>query len=389
MEKGKTYMIVGIIILIISVIGSAFALVYYRSDPTLVTLFFDEGIGEYINYNNDIPVLNGQLNLGEDYNSGINTEIEFWKTEVAHNMDIYGHIYLEIEKGSTALLNEPGLKYAVVSNNIVLSEGNFVEYKEGDMVPILVNNELVSSKTYFQIYIWLDENELQNYDLEGEKLEAIVKCEATSERYDLIVRELFDKGYQMVEYIESTGTQYINTNVVPTNEYTIVGKYEITDRISSTQALWCARNDLRSKSLTVFKIQNQGIRTDYDNSQIQTSFIPTLNTSFVVKYNKNNFYVNDNLLYNHSERKFTAGGPITLFASYNPNQNAGMDNFAYYKLYYFKVFNENNVLILNLIPCYRLSDNTIGMYDMINDVFYTNSGSGAFIKGKDIYKINN
>jgi hypothetical protein len=38
----------------------------------------------------------------------------------------------------------------------------------------------------------------------------------------------------------------------------------------------------------------------------------------------------------------------------------------------------------HLIPCYRKSDKVAGMYDRINDVFYTNAGTDLFIVGPDI-----
>lgn len=40
--------------------------------------------------------------------------------------------------------------------------------------------------------------------------------------------------------------------------------------------------------------------------------------------------------------------------------------------------------VFNLIPCYRKSDNVIGMYDLVADKFYTNEGTGSFIKGSDV-----
>ena len=41
-------------------------------------------------------------------------------------------------------------------------------------------------------------------------------------------------------------------------------------------------------------------------------------------------------------------------------------------------------LAYNLVPCYKKSDGTIGMYDIIGNTFYTNNGSGTFLKGGDI-----
>lgn len=42
---------------------------------------------------------------------------------------------------------------------------------------------------------------------------------------------------------------------------------------------------------------------------------------------------------------------------------------------------------LKLVPCYRKSDNEIGMYDMFSGNFYTNAGTGKFSKGSDIEKV--
>lgn len=47
-----------------------------------------------------------------------------------------------------------------------------------------------------------------------------------------------------------------------------------------------------------------------------------------------------------------------------------------------KITNGTNV-IRNFIPCYRKSDNEVGLYDLVNDVFYTNQGTGSFTYGVD------
>ena len=50
------------------------------------------------------------------------------------------------------------------------------------------------------------------------------------------------------------------------------------------------------------------------------------------------------------------------------------------RLYLCKIYDNDN-LVRNFIPCYRKVDNEIGLYDVINDVFYVNSGTGEFIAG--------
>lgn len=47
-------------------------------------------------------------------------------------------------------------------------------------------------------------------------------------------------------------------------------------------------------------------------------------------------------------------------------------------------FYENDVAQVDLVPCYRKSDNKIGMYDLVSGSFLTNSGSGSFSKGADV-----
>ena len=45
---------------------------------------------------------------------------------------------------------------------------------------------------------------------------------------------------------------------------------------------------------------------------------------------------------------------------------------------------ENNVLVRDFVPCYRKSDNEVGMYDTVGMRFYTNAGVGSLIAGPDV-----
>ncbi|MBR2697431.1 MAG: hypothetical protein IKE76_02485 [Clostridia bacterium] len=62
------------------------------------------------------------------------------------------------------------------------------------------------------------------------------------------------------------------------------------------------------------------------------------------------------------------------------------------RLYTLRVFraqrNSNGTVSMALtakyVPCYRKSDGVIGFYDVVNEAFYTNSGSGQFGKGGDV-----
>ena len=63
--------------------------------------------------------------------------------------------------------------------------------------------------------------------------------------------------------------------------------------------------------------------------------------------------------------------------------------------YYVKIYNKNDKLIFNGIPCYCTTTvtnvdgescpkDTIGLYDTVEGKFYTNKGTGTFVKGADV-----
>lgn len=55
----------------------------------------------------------------------------------------------------------------------------------------------------------------------------------------------------------------------------------------------------------------------------------------------------------------------------------------YPKLYRFTLY-ENEETVRDYVPCYRKSDNEVGLYDLVNKTFLTHSGEGTFNAGPDI-----
>lgn len=53
------------------------------------------------------------------------------------------------------------------------------------------------------------------------------------------------------------------------------------------------------------------------------------------------------------------------------------------EFYYWECI-KDNIVKIRLIPCYHKITGIVGMYDVINKKFYTNEGTGAFVKGTDI-----
>ena len=177
MNKSKIFMIVSIGVLCITVIGSTIA--YYRE-----TLFNDlsvdtitHGLDYYINYAKGTDISTATLETSPSYTGGTNATVEFWKKDDTY--DIYGHIYLDINEIGPYSANSPGLKYALVSGNKGVATGTLEGTSSGNSILIKGNIPLKTSEQLYTLYIWLDENEELDINMENENLSLTIRCEAT------------------------------------------------------------------------------------------------------------------------------------------------------------------------------------------------------------------
>ena len=77
--------------------------------------------------------------------------------------------------------------------------------------------------------------------------------------------------------------------------------------------------------------------------------------------------------------------PIYIFAV-NTNGSPDSTQSLSFRLRNFKIYNHYDDAnpSMDLIPCYRKSDDEVGMYDTVSRTFYTNAGTGTFLKGADV-----
>ena len=74
---------------------------------------------------------------------------------------------------------------------------------------------------------------------------------------------------------------------------------------------------------------------------------------------------------------FTCPYTLTLFAIHRSTVFCGQQ-----KVYSCKIY-DNGTLIRDYVPC-KNSAGVVGLYDLVNDKFYTNSGTGDFIAGPEL-----
>ncbi|MDD7131859.1 MAG: hypothetical protein PUH84_01910 [Firmicutes bacterium] len=186
-DKSKIYMIVGVVILMIAIVGSTYA--YYRYVLTSTNVnTITRGLDYYINYAKGTDITSGTLNPSTDYTGGNSVTITLNKKD--NTYDIYGHIYLDITTISSALSSSNALKYVVLEGTTKISEGSLGEVSSGESYLLAVNIPLKTTTTTYTIYLWFDEASSNALSAENTSVSAKVRCEAT-------MKEINDEPYQL------------------------------------------------------------------------------------------------------------------------------------------------------------------------------------------------
>lgn len=170
-------------------------------------------------------------------------------------------------------------------------------------------------------------------------------------------------GYTRLAYIQSSGTQYVNTGFKPDQNTRLVVSYYATAEgfIAGSETGW------KSKS---FDIHTKLVAYNASSS----NFTNVLNTKIAADFNKNVFSDDAGRSATFTSATFTSGLPLFLFAS----NRAGTATEAFHgRIYTCQIYN-NDILARKFIPCINTSG-AVGLYDLVGKQFYGNAGTGVFV----------
>lgn len=191
-------------------------------------------------------------------------------------------------------------------------------------------------------------------------------------------------GYTQVDYIQSSGTQYIDTGVIANNDIEFYADFLTNSPIGRGQhgTIFGARKNYKyGYQLTTYNDTNlQGhflFGTNNTVANIRYNAKITVGERQQISFKNHKLYLSDGTTTDVTSYDFNTEKNIYLFAC----NESGAFEFSKTRIYNLKLYNENT-LIRDFVPCYRNSDNEIGMYDLVNDVFYTNQGTGLFTYGQ-------
>ncbi len=207
----------------------------------------------------------------------------------------------------------------------------------------------------------------------------VVMAKSKAEEKSLITTNNLPSEYTEVEYIESTGTQYIDTNYVPNTNTAIEIQYQITALDNSEeQSIFAIGTTADSVNKYSFSYNNSNLYFRFSNCEITNADSTYLNINKTTIYlDRTNVKYNDTTIANFDGELSLPSDLASTLYLFAKQSDGSVGNYFVGKIYKC-IIKENDSIIRNLVPCYRNSDNVAGLYDTTNNVFYTNSGAGNF-----------
>lgn len=191
---------------------------------------------------------------------------------------------------------------------------------------------------------------------------------------------MLDTKYKRLEYIQSSGTQYIDTGYKPNNNTRVVTEF-YTNVQNVQQFIFGGGRGLASNCFIcqIHYTPSQYIRAWYGNSYSQ-GFDFDINSFHKIDFDKNKFYLDGELKETITQETFQSEYNMAIFSYI---QYTGVSsNYFYGKMKYFQIY-DNGTLVRNFVPVLRKSDNEIGMLDLVEGKFYGNAGTGKFTANLD------
>ena len=185
-------------------------------------------------------------------------------------------------------------------------------------------------------------------------------------------------GYTRLEYIEGTGTQYVDTAYFPCELTRVVTAITPTSG-NTTNGVFGGRTGNNVSTFSLWCV-NGVFRTDFDTNSTHVTTDVKVEAGVRVEVDKDRGTTRlGSKTFTQTGTAFRAANSMHVFAV-NPDASARrfrgrIETFSIY---------ESGLLEHELIPARRASDGAVGMYDTVSGAFLANSGSGAFKAGPEV-----
>jgi len=327
-----------------------------------------------ITLNASSPIQSGNINLKISNGlgrAGSNTDIDAWTTGITL---IEGHKYrilMRYMSGTVTVPSGTNPPFAMI-------------YKAGTHTAISGESNALDGLNHQRIFV-------ATSDTINLVIRVSAKITLVNAVYQIILEDLTVKensrraitripnGYQQIEYIESSRTQAVRGYQKLNQDSRVVICFAQTGEIGeANNYIFGARYD--SDTSAFYSTIRANGQVDYGYGGLnETSAIINNDGIHVFDCNKTNFYIDGKLVKTANAATFetpTKSGIAGIYANSN-------NYFGSVRVYYYAEY-ASGVLIAEYFPCVRLSDNAVGMYDVVNQVFCENAGTGSFTAGENV-----
>lgn len=204
-------------------------------------------------------------------------------------------------------------------------------------------------------------------------------------------------GYALLEYIESSGTQSLNTKYTWNSENTLIVADINPITVASGQTLF-GNEEYYSGSGRYFS------HIVYKSGSVYYYYLGTgSGSSFSISENKRQLFESftkgskaylrsDGVMIQersydgyvqsgrYSNSADSTKGYNHIFSNYNTGRGGILQYTTKMRMYRFTMY-DDGVMVRDIVPCKRINDGSIGAYDLVTESFLPNAGTGTFIAG--------
>ena len=205
------------------------------------------------------------------------------------------------------------------------------------------------------------------------------------ERRRLMTSEPY--AFTEIEYLESSGKQYIDTKFKPNQNTRIIADMQTVTSTQYGRLFGCVSGTTYNTPPCFAVDYETGATGSFHvmwGSKTSWTIISSVTGNYnrhIYEINKGVIYRDDTQIYEFPFESFQLPTNLAIF-SYTKSNGITTDTNEYLKgrLYSFKIY-DNNILIRDLIPV-RI-DQVGYMYDRVSHMLFSNSGTGTFTLGPD------
>lgn len=196
-------------------------------------------------------------------------------------------------------------------------------------------------------------------------------------------------GYQEVEYIQSSGTQYVDTGLSLTSGFQLDISFSYEDEnTKKSLGVFGAHDNISPYGRSFLSVHRTSDEFVIGINDAEASFGAASAGPWyhiLCKNSSDEYFAYIDGVQQPLSPNSSTSGQYSSSSLYLFNVHGGEEWFIPIKakISFCKVYDVDGIKVRDFVPCKNPSS-IVGLYDLVNDAFYTNAGTGTFTAGPDV-----